>query len=245
MTAIEFFNTRASVRNFDPDKHVSDAALDSMLGAATHAPSTGNMQLYSVIVTRDAERRKAIEKLHYNQPAAVGADVLLTFCADVSRFDQWCRQRHAESGLNNAGGKITAIIDATIFAQQFVTIAEQQGLGCCYLGTVTYNLDGFIKALELPKGVIPLFTVAVGYPAAIGAPSDRLPLQAIVHREKYNTPSAAAIDSYYAEKEQLEESHKFIAENNLTTLAQVYAHVRYPRELNESLGDDMMRLLAE
>lgn len=243
----DFFTGRATVRAFSDSRHVDRATLDSLFGAAAHAPSTGNMQLYSVIETRDAEAKKRLVDLHLGQPAAKGADVLLTFCADVHRFGLWCKARHAESGLDNAGGKITAIIDATIFAQQFVTIAELSGLGCCYLGTVTYNIKGFKEALGLPAGVIPLFTIAVGYPADGLHPkaSDRLPLGAIVSRETYHEPTLADIDLYYQEKEQLEESARFVNENDKATLAQVYSEVRYPRALNESLGEQMLEELAD
>ncbi len=238
---------RATVRSFSTERKLDRATLDAILAAATHAPSTGNMQLYSVIVSTDAGLRTELGKLHFNQPAAVNAPYLLTFCADVRRFGEWCRARHAESGLDNAGGRLTAIIDATIFAQQFVNIAEQEGLGCCYLGTVPYNLAGFGKALDIPQdgSVIPLFSIAVGYPAedAMPKPSDRLPLGAIVHNETYHAPTTPEIASWYHEKEQLDESARFIAENGKETLAQVYSEVRYPRQLNLSLGEQMMQAI--
>lgn len=242
---LDKFLKRASVRSFSDARHVGQDTLDAILAAAAHAPSTGNMQLYNVIVTRDDAKKAALAALHLNQPAAKDCDVLLTFCADVRRFGQWCRARHAENSLDNAGGKLTAIIDAAIFAQQFVTIAELSGLGCCYLGTVTYDLDGFSKALETPDGVIPLFSVAVGYPAegAMLAPSDRLPLGAVVSRETYHDATPADIDLYYAEKEQLEESKRFVAENAKETLAQVYSTVRYPRELNLALGRSLLQAI--
>ncbi|MCH5221492.1 MAG: nitroreductase family protein [Muribaculaceae bacterium] len=243
--SLDFFNSRATVRNFSSARRVSDATLDALLESATHAPSTGNMQLYSVIVTRDELRKSELTALHLGQPAAKKADAMLTFCADVSRFGQWCAQGEAESGLDNMGGKITAIIDAVIFAQQFVTAAEMTGIGCCYLGTVMYNLKGYSEFLGLPQGVIPLFTVAVGYPADDNEsrPSDRLPLDAIVSREKYHTPTAEEISRYYAEKEALEESRRFVIENNKKTLAQVYAEIRYPKDLNEKIGADILAML--
>ena len=243
---LDFFNRRASVRNFSATRRLDTATLDTLLAAATHAPSTGNMQLYSVIVTEKPENKERLAELHLGQPAARNADVILTFCADVRRFGAWCKARKAASGLDNAGGRITAIIDATIFAQQFVTIAESNGIGCCYLGTVTYNLKGFSEALGCPDGVIPLFSVAVGYPAenTVPAVSDRLPLGAIVSREVYHDASAADIDCYYAEKEKLEESKRFISENAKETLAQVYSEVRYPRTLNEALGEQLLEVLT-
>ncbi len=242
---LDFFKKRATVRKFSEERHVDEALLDELLAAAVHAPSTGNMQLYNVIVTRDPAKKAELAELHLGQPAAKNCDALLTFCADVRRFGKWCRARHAENSLDNAGGKLTAIIDASIFAQQFVTVAEQSGIGCCYLGTVTYNLDGFCKALEVPDGVIPLFSVAVGYPAEglKPTPSDRLPLPAVVSRETYHDATPSDIDVYYAEKEQLEESRRFVAENGKETLAQVYSEVRYPRELNLDLGRSLLQAI--
>ncbi len=246
MNKPDFFHSRASVRSFSSTKILSEAELEALLSAAAHAPSTGNMQLYSVIVTRDPERKAALAELHLGQPSAKNCHALLTFCADVRRFGKWCNARHTQNSLDNAGGKLTAIIDATIFAQQFVTAAEQAGVGCCYLGTVTYNLDGFSKALQLPEGVIPLFSVAVGYPEETvrTSPSDRLPLGAIVSHEVYHDPSAADIDLWYAEKEQLEESKRFVAENFRQTLAQVYAEIRYPRELHERVGQELLKAIG-
>ena len=241
------FLNRASVRAFSTERHVDRATLDALLEAASHAPTTGNMQLYSVIVTTDKALRERLTSLHLGQPAARDCDALLTFCADVHRFGKWCSVRHASSGLDNAGGRITAIIDATIFEQQFVTAAELNGLGCCYLGTVTYDVKGFSDALGLPGdgSVIPLFSVAVGYPATeTRVPSDRLPIGAIVHRDTYHEPTVPEIDSWYAGKEALEESARFIAENGKTTLAQVYSEVRYPRELNLSLGEQLLEVLS-
>ncbi len=97
------------------------------------------MQLYSVIVTRDEDAKKRLAPAHFNQPSATGADVVLTFCADFNRFEKWCEARNAQPGYDNFQSLMWAVIDTTIFAQQFCTIAEMNGLGTCYLGTTTYN----------------------------------------------------------------------------------------------------------
>lgn len=236
---------RASVRAFDKNRRLDECTLDALLEAASHAPTTGNMQLYSVVVTRDPQQKELMTKLHLGQPAAANCHALLTFCADKHRFDLWCRANKATSGFQNLSGDLLAIVDATIFAQQFNTLAEAAGLGCCYLGTVTYDLEGFSKALKLPAGVVPLFSIAVGYPAegAGAAPSDRLPLNAIVHRETYRDFSPADIDAAYSAKQALDESARFIAENGKETLAQVYSEVRYPAALNEKISADLKKVL--
>lgn len=235
------YSRRGSVRRFDSTRPVEDSTLDALLAASAHAPNTGNMQLYSVVVTREPELKARLAQLHFGQPAATGAPVLLTFCADVRRFAHWCKVRKAQSGLDNLGGKFTAATDAAIFAQQFVTLAELNGLGTCFLGTATYNLEGFCEALGLPEGVIPVLGLAVGYPAAEAVPSDRLPLDVIRHRERFLDYTDEAIEAAYSEKENLPESAGFIAENGKETLAQVYAEVRYPKTLNEGLSEALAK----
>lgn len=233
---LDFFNRRATVRLFD-SRPVADSTIEALVEAAAHAPNTGNMQLYSVVVTTSDEGRRKLAPLHFNQPAATGAPVLLTVCADIRRFGAWCRQREATSGLDNFGGYLAAITDAAIFAQQLVTVAEANGLGCCYLGTATYSLQGFVDALQLPEGVLPLVGIAMGYPAEKEhQPSDKLPLDAILHKERFHDYGEADIDRYYAAKENLDESRMFVDINKKKTLAQVYADIRYPRDLNEAVG---------
>lgn len=242
MKHLDFFNNRATLRCFSADRHISKEELNALLEAASHAPTTGNMQLYSVVVTRSSEGKKRLAPLHFNQPTVESCDVLLTFCADFRRFESWCGARDANPGYDNFHSFITALIDTTIFAQQFVTLAELNGIGSCYLGTATYSSEGIATALGLPHRVVPVITLAVGYPAtAFPAPSDRLPVEGIVHEECYHDYSREDIDRIYAPKESLPENAQFIAENNKQTLAQVFTDIRYPRALNE----DISRSFAE
>jgi nitroreductase len=232
MENLDYFKTRATVRNYS-EKEVSDKMIKEMVEAASHAPTTGNMQLYSVIVTRDEEMKNALAPAHFNQGAIKNCSVALTFCADFNRFVKWCEQRDAVPGYDNFQSFVTALIDTTIFAQQFVTIAEMHGLGCCYLGTTTYNAPDIARILELKPRVVPVTTITIGWPATQAEVSDRLPVESILHLEKYHDYSEADINKAYAEKEQREDSERFIAENGKQTLAQVFTDVRYTRENNE------------
>ena len=231
----KYWQNRRTIRKYS-DREVSDTLLDDIIEKASHAPTTGNMQLYSVIVTRDADKLKQLAPAHFNQPAATGAPVLLTFCADFNRFCRWCDISDADHGYDNFQSFMTAVIDTVIFTQQFVTIAEREGLGCCYLGTTTYNAPSIAETLGLPSRVVPVCTISVGWPADEGAVSDRLPLSAIVHRETYHNADDNEIAGYYAYKESLPESAKFVTENNKKTLAQVFTDVRYTRENNETFS---------
>lgn len=233
MKESEYFFNRATVRSYDQSRRLSDAELESMIEAAAHAPNTGNMQLYSVVVTRDQELKQALSPAHFGQPSVTAADAVLTFCVDFNRFEKWCRHRNAEPGYENFQAFMWGVIDTIIFAQQFVTIAEMNGLGTCYLGTVTYNAPQIAEILKLPHRVVPVATVTVGYPAVDAVKSPRLPLSAIMHSEVYNDYTPADIDHIYSPLEALPESAKFIAENGKESLAQVFTDIRYKKSDNE------------
>lgn len=109
--------------------------LNDMLETSFRAATMGNMQLYSVVVTRDPEMKAQLAPAHFNQPMVTSAPVVLTFCADFNRFSKWCRQRKAEPGYDNLLSFMNAMTDALLVTQNFCTIAEDKGLGTCFLGT--------------------------------------------------------------------------------------------------------------
>lgn len=106
--------------------------LNDMLETSFRAATMGNMQLYSVVVTRDPEMKAQLAPAHFNQPMVTSAPVVLTFCADFNRFSKWCRQRKAEPGYDNLLSFMNAMTDALLVTQNFCTIAEDKGLGTCF-----------------------------------------------------------------------------------------------------------------
>jgi len=229
-----------SIRKYK-DTSISKDVLDNILKAAIRTSTTGNMQVYSIIVTEDKDRKAELHKIHFGQPMILEAPLLLTFNADFNRFNKWCEQRKAEPGYDNFLSFFTAAIDALIAAQNATLAAEAQGLGVCYLGTTTYQAQKLIDFFNLPKGVVPMTTLVIGYPAEIPALVDRLPAEAVVHYESYKDYTNADIDNLYAEKEALEETKKLLEENNLETLAQIFTQNRYPKGMNV----DFSRLFLE
>lgn len=233
MKYLDIFTQRATVRSYS-DRSLSDADLDSLLEAASHAPTTGNMQLCTAIVTRERGEIERLAPAHFNQPCLRTAQAVITFCADVYRFERWCAQRNARPDFRNLQSLLAAFFDATIFAQQFCTLAELNGLGTCYLGTTTYNAGQIAETLGLPDGVVPVLTVTVGYPAEEKQPdAGRLPLEAVVHHSAYRHYTETEIDSLYKEKESRADSRQFIKENGKETLAQVFTDIRYPGKTSD------------
>jgi FMN reductase [NAD(P)H] len=120
---------------------------------------------------------------------------------------------------------------------------DEEGLGYCYLGTTVYQPQQIIDTLKLPKLVMPVATLTVGWPDEEPALSDRLPLESFVHQETYNDYLANDIDTYYNYKENLEENRNFVRINNKETLAQVFTDIRYTRKDNEAMSAGIMEAL--
>ena len=240
----EELKQRRTIRKYTGEDS-PEKLLNELIETACRVSTTGNMQLYSIIITRDKEMKEKLAPAHFNQPTVTSAPVVLTFCADFNRFIKWCDWRDAQQGYDNFQSFFTAAIDALIFAQQFCTVAELAGLGICYLGTTTYNAPQIIETLQLPKYVIPVTTITVGYPSEIPEQVERLPLEAIIHQEKYKDYTREDIDRLYRDKESLATNLKFIKENNKKTLAQVFTDVRYKKEDNEYFSEVFLKIIKE
>lgn len=240
----KYFSARTSCRRFKKQE-IPEKLLREIIEKAMKAPTCGNMQLYSVIATRKNEQKKKLSPFHFNQPASSTADTILTICADFHRFTKWCNQNNADAGFDNFHSFITALTDAVIFAQQIVTIAEREGLGTCYLGTVNYNAKEISELLELPDLVVPVASLALGYPDEDGEETERLPLNAILHEETYKEPSDTDIETFFRVKDEFEPNKKFVIENNKENLAQVISEVRYPREMNEKVSESFLNIIRE
>ncbi len=222
---IEQIFSHRSIRKFKPDA-IPDDVMRRVLEAAVRASNTGNMQVYSIVVTTDPALLEKLGPCHFNQPASK-APALLTFCADINRFNLWSEQRGAKPEYDNFLWFVNAAIDATLASQNAVLAAEEEGLGICYLGTTTYTADRIIEVLELPRGVVPVTTVALGYPDENPPLTDRLPLEGVVHSQKYEDYTPVRIDEIWAEKEASELTASLLKINDLPTLAHIFAERRY------------------
>lgn len=232
-------NTRRSIRKYS-SKEVSDELLNRLLAEASRTQTMGNMQLYSVVVTRSSEMKAKLAPAHFNQPMVTEAPVVITVCADFNRASEWCRCRKAVPGYDNFLSFMNAATDALLYTQTFCNLAEEEGLGLCFLGTTVYMPQMIIDILNLPRLVMPVATITLGWPDENPNLSDRLPLASFLHSETYHDYSPADIDRYYAEKETLEENKEFVRINDKDTLAQVYTDIRYTKKDNEAMSAGMM-----
>lgn len=228
-----------SIRKFKTDE-VKPEILDKILEAGIRASNTGNMQIYSIVVTQKPEIKEQLWEQHFKQEMVKTAPLVLTFCADFNRFNKWCRQRKAEPGYDNFLSFYTASIDAAIAAQNVALAAEYFGLGICYLGTTNYTAPKIIEILDLPENVVPVTTLVIGYPDETPGLTPRLPNEAVVHYEKYKDFTEEDINKIYEETENSDFTKQLIEENKTETLAQIFTEKRYTKANNEHFSNVLL-----
>ena len=227
--------TRRTIRRYS-NRSVDEALLTRLMEEASRTQTMGNLQLYSVVVTRSQEIKQRLAPAHFNQPMVTQAPVVLTVCADFNRTTRWAECRQAEPGYDNFLSFINAATDALLFTQTLCCLMDEEGLGYCFLGTTVYQPQAIIDVLKLPRLVMPVATLTVGWPDEEPQQSDRLAADAFMHQDTYHDYSPADIDQHYANKESLPENRHFVEINQKQTLAQVFTDIRYTRRDNEAMS---------
>jgi len=234
--------TRRTIRQYSK-RPVSAELLNRLMTEACRTQTMGNLQLYSVVVTRDAEMKQRLAPAHFNQPMLTQAPVVLTICADFHRTTRWCEERQASPGYDNFLSFQNAAIDALLYTQTLCNLMDEEGLGYCYLGTTVYQPQQIIDILQLPRLVMPVATLTVGWPAEEPPLTDRLPVESFVHSETYRDYTPQDIDTYYNNKENLEENRHFCEINHKETLAQIFTDIRYTKRDNEAMSAGLIEAL--
>lgn len=252
---MDFFDVidhHRSIRRYKPDP-VPDDLLTEVLAAGPRASSSGNMQTYSIIVTRDRALRERLYEPHMEQSMVLDAPVLLTFCADFHRMRHWLRLSDAPDNFDNFMSFMIAAIDATLASQNVALAAEARGLGICYMGSTLANCDAIGRILALPPGVVPVVGFSLGWPDEDPAPRDRLPLDGLVHYETYHDYSDDDIAAIYAERNRkgwerymsFPELRARIEGSGVQNLAQIYTVIKYTRESHTGFSDTVLRYLRQ
>lgn len=252
MDTLDLIRRHRSIRRYRPDP-IPDDLLTEVLDAGVRASSSGNMQTYSIIVTRDRALREQLYGPHMEQSMVLDAPALLTFCADFRRMRHWLRLSDAPDNFDNFMSFLIAAIDATLVSQNVALAAEARGLGLCYMGSTLANCDQIGRILRLPPGVFPVVGYSLGWPDEDPAPRDRLPLSGIVHDETYHDYSDDGIRDIYSEREtrgwerymSYPELRLMIEQSGVRNLAQVYTVVKYTRESHMAFSETVLDYLRQ
>lgn len=193
---IETLLQRRSIRKFS-DEPVTDAQVDAILQAAFRAPTSSNIQSYSVIVVRDPEIKQQLSVPTGNQKHIIDCPVFLAFCADLTRLEHVLQERGHTLEDNNLEIGLVSSIDASLVGMSAYIAADSLGIQGVMIGAVRNNAVTISEILGLPKFVYCVFGMCLGYPAEAPAQKPRMKQDLIVHREQYDaSKTAASVDAY-------------------------------------------------
>jgi len=250
MSVIQQILNHRSIRKYKSDP-IPEVLLQEILQAGIRTSSSGNMQTYSIIVTRDQQLRERLLEPHMGQKMVVDAPVFLTFCADFNRMRQWLKHKHAADNFDNFFSFLIGAIDAILVSQTVALAAESRGLGLCYLGSTLASADAIGNILGLPKNVVPVTGFSLGYPDEQPDLRDRLPLSSLVHWETYKDYTDQEIHNIYEEREikgwQRYMKSKWlreqVEEKGVENLAQLYTEVKYTRTSHQEFSRKLLSYL--
>ncbi|NHN33078.1 oxygen-insensitive NADPH nitroreductase [Paenibacillus agricola] len=185
---IRLLNSHQSIRNFT-EQPVTQEQLQTIISAAQRASSSSNVQAYSVIHITDEDKRKQIAEWADNQAHISKSPVFLVWCADLYRLRE-AYSMHEDPGqayLGTTENWIVATVDAALAAQNAAIAAESLGMGIVYIGAIRNRIEAVSELLGLPAYTSPLFGMCIGYPNQNPGQKPRLPQQAILHHNTYQT----------------------------------------------------------
>jgi nitroreductase len=173
--------------------------LELLVAAAQSAPSSSNLQAFSIVAVEDQARKARLARLAANQPHVAEAPLLLLFVADLARLRQVARASgETGEGLDYTECFLLAVADAAFAAQNALVALESLGLGACYIGAMRNHPEEVAAEIGLPDGTFVVFGMTIGYPdpAVATGIKPRLPQSVVLHRERYRPSPPEAIAAY-------------------------------------------------
>lgn len=192
LPALQALLGHRTVRSFT-DAPLPEHTIETLVAAAQSAPSSSNLQTWSVIAVQSQERRDQLAQLAGQQQHISAAPLVLVWLADLSRIERLSQAQGREpQGLHYLDTFLMAVIDATLAAQNAVVAAEALGLGTCYIGGMRNQPEKVAQVLGTPDKVFAVFGLLVGHPdpARPASIKPRLPQSSVLHHEQYRVPTS-------------------------------------------------------
>jgi FMN reductase (NADPH) len=202
---IETLLNHRSVRDFE-DKPLTWEQVETIVASAQAASTSSFVQAYSIIGVTDQEKKEKLAEVVGNQPYVANNGHFFVFCADLHRHAVVGEMENVDvtSPIESTEKFMVAVVDASLAAQNAAAAAESMGLGICYIGGVRNNLEAVRQILKTPDHVLPVFGMAVGYPASLNDRKPRLPLRHVYMENEYQQD-----EQLY--KKQLEDYNEIVA----------------------------------
>lgn len=158
---LDAISTRTSIRAYQ-DRPVGADTVELLLRAAMSAPSARNRQPWAFIVVDDKDLlRQLADSLPYAQSAAA-APMAVVVCGVLTE----------SQGATNAGWWVQ---DAAAASENLLLAVHAVGLGAVWTGVYSYEdrVRAVRNVLGLPRHVVPLNVIPIGYPAENPAPKQK------------------------------------------------------------------------
>jgi len=188
---IELLCSHRSIRHYT-DEPISDAQREAIIHAAQSASSSSFLQCSSIIRVTDRAMREQLVTLTGGQPHVAKAAEFWVFCADFNRHLQICPD--AQLGL--AEQLLLGVVDTAMLGQNALVAAESLGLGGVYIGGIRNSIEAVTELLGLPKHVLPLFGLCLGWPADDPQVKPRMPAGLMVHENRYQPVDRELLAEY-------------------------------------------------
>lgn len=183
---IDLLTKHASVRDYK-DIPLSKEVVHELINAGQHAASSHFVQAYSVIHVTDKDKRVKLAELSKNPKQILGGGAVLIFCMDFHRLQKAANMLGKNIDFSYAESTLVGAIDVALFAQNVAIAAESKGYGICYIGGVRNAPAEISDLFNLPTGVAPMFAMTIGVPNEGNEVKPRLPVEAIIHENGYDT----------------------------------------------------------
>ena len=183
---------RRATRSFKPDP-VPEAQIARLVDAARHASTSSFLQAYAVVAVRDQARKGDCARLCGGQRHIVEAPVFFAVCADLHKLAVACGRHGTNLQTQSFELFLQATVDAALFGQNLQLAAEAEGLGACMIGAARNHPIELAQTLGLPAHAYVVFGMTVGVPADDPVPRGRLPLQGVLHWDRYDSAGTDAV----------------------------------------------------
>jgi FMN reductase [NAD(P)H] len=180
-----------SVRFFDASRPLPEGTLETLVRSAQRSSTSSNMQIWSVVVVADPQKRATLRSYCRDQAFVKEAPLFLLFCADTYRLREVAARQGYAFNYSRIDLLLAATIDAALACQNAALAAESMGLGCCMVGGVRNQARDVSALFELPRGVYGVVGLAVGYAKQANETKPRLPSEVVVHVDRYTTAHLA------------------------------------------------------
>lgn len=182
--ALTVIRERTSINKFDSSRQISEAEIREIVGDATQAPSSYNIQHWRFVAVTDPEKKKQLQAAAHNQAKVAEASATIIVLGDLRGHEKMEKiyeplvqggavtKEVAASAARNAANSYgsnpqfqrdEAIRSGAMAAMTFMLAAQARGY-------VTGPMIGFDpekvkKLFNISDRYVPVMLITLGYPA--------------------------------------------------------------------------------